>query len=903
MSKIAIIGGDKESLELVSFLNAKKNIDLVYVNHNQAPDLQKPEILVLSDFKELTKTSNLELVIDASHDPRVGKFLRENLSRQVEVLSGCGNYIIHHFLAEIQKTHKETEQTLSRHQEIYKLGIKLNSAMNIQDMADTIIECATRLTNTPAGSLVVYDTRSNTMRLAGIRGFSEKFSQVRKWSVRQGGLTDFIMHQQEPVVIADIAQAPSFDNPLMLKEGVRSVMAVTLVSEGNRIEGILYVDDFVPRSFTEEEITELALLANQAAFGLKKVYLLNELSQTKDYLEAMLNNSPDMIITTDHNTDIVEFNPGAEAMLGYTKEEVIGTSVERFYPDSHERREVMEKVQRFGSVANYETRLITKHGELLDLSLTLSQLKDKAGKVIGTVGISKDITRQKKLEKNLKSSNEKLAQKIEEVKKIDKMKSDFLSIVSHELRTPLTSIIGFSQMIRRRFEKDIVPGLPDIEQPAGQAAKKIKENLNIVISEGNRLSRLINNLLDLAKIEAGKIEWNITRCSLEDICKSAMNSVQSLANEKQLALKIDAEANLPKVNADYDRLIQVVTNLLSNAIKFTYQGSITCSLRQLGDWIEVRVIDTGIGLTADALSQVFERFKQVGDTLTDRPKGTGLGLPISKEIVEAHGGKIWVMSEYGNGCQFVFKLPIVKAAKATTMGKPLLLQEVKDKLYSKIQHIEKGQTILVVDDEDNIRELLHQELEEAGYRVIEAIDGSEALDKARQEQPDLIILDILMPGIDGFDVMSILRNDKETALIPIVIYSIIEDREKGYRLGADDYLTKSGAADALLQSVSSLVAVPRDKQHKVLIIEDDESVVKAVRDALKIRGYEVITAHNGQQGIAKAQAEAPNLIIIDDDISKLNNNEILKTLKNEKNTENASIIILSDGYVNKEKNS
>ncbi len=895
MSKIAIIGGNRECFELVPFFYAEKDMDLIYVTHNHTSDPSEIGIPTLSDFKELTGVKDLELVIDVSNDPEVEQFLNKNLNQDIEVLKKPGSRLVCRLLEERRRVQEETEKNLQSHKEIYKLGMDLNTAMNVEDMSNAIIDCAVKLTNTPAGSLVVYNAGRNTMRLAAIKGFSDKFSQVKEWPVRKGGLTDYLMHQKEPVVIPDVTKESAFDNPVMREEGVRSLMAVALVADDNNggVQGILYVDDFAPRDFSEEEITELALLANQAAFGLQKVHLLDALSQTKDYMEAILKNTPDMIITTDKNTNIVEFNPGAESMLGYSKQEVIGTTVERFYPNNAERREVMKKVNTLGKVTNYETKLITKTGKLLDISLSLSQLKDRDGHIIGTVGLSKDITRQKKLEEDLKRSNTELGHKIEEVKKIDQMKSDFLSTVSHELRTPLTSIIGFSKMILRRFEKDIITVLPPGETKALKSGGKIKENLEIVVSEGNRLSRLINNLLDLAKIEAGKIEWNITRCSLVEICQSAMYAVKSLADEKHLELKIEAAPDLPDINGDHDRIIQVVTNLLSNAIKFTDDGSVTCVLKRIPNSIEMRVIDTGIGLKPDDVPKVFEKFKQVGDTLTNRPKGTGLGLPICKEIIEAHNGKIWAESEYGKGSQFVFTLAAAKAVKAVKVERSAILQEVKDKIYQQVQNVEKGQTVLVVDDEDNIRRLLHQELDEAGYTVIEAVDGSEALNKARNEQPDLIILDILMPGIDGFDVMTILKNDLKTSNIPILIFSITEDREKVYHMGADAYITKSAGPEQLLKTISSLIAIPKNKKRKVLIIEHDKAIIQVIKETLEVKGYEVFAANDIHNGIAKAQTELPNIIIIDGTFSQQNDGEILKTLKYDQSTADANIIVLT----------
>ncbi|MBI5788015.1 MAG: response regulator [Candidatus Schekmanbacteria bacterium] len=887
MPKIAIIGNEQANPALIPFFAAQAGIELIYV-----PDHSVKEHL--ADFNDLA------LIINSTNDPYVQEFLLQKNGQGIEVIGSYGNRLLLTLLEEKRKITQEAEENLRKQKEIYELGIKLNSAMSVREMADSIIACANRLTRTPAGSLVVYNAGNNSMQLVSLQGFSSGFSKVKEWPVRIGGLTDYIMQQKKPIVICDVNLEPSFDNPVMLSEGVRSVMAVALIYENN-IKGILYVDDFVPRFFNEEEITELALLANQAASGLQKISLLNEISQTKDYLEAILKNSPDMIITTDQNTNIVEFNPGAETMLGYKKEEMIGKSAEILYPDYIERRQIMKNVIGQGMVTNYETKLRTKNGELLDISLSLSLLKDKEGRTIGTVGTSKNITKQKKLEAELHAANEELENKIAEVKKVDKMKSDFLSVVSHELRTPLTSILGFSKMILRRFTKEVMPLLPVSDEKAQNSAQKIKENLEIVVSEGNRLSRLINNVLDLAKIEAGKIEWNIVPCQLEEICNSAITAVNSLAEEKNLTIKTDFEPQLPEVNVDHDRLIQVVTNLLSNAIKFTDNGSVTCSIKKVAGQLEVRIIDTGIGIKPEDTAKVFEKFKQVGDTLTNRPKGTGLGLPICKEIIECHGGCIWVESEFGSGSQFAFSLKPIQAAQAITLTKLQLFQEVKDKLYSRIQNIEKGQKILVVDDEESIRKLVRQELEEAGYKVTEAMDGSLALSMARREQPDLIILDLLMPGIDGFDVMTILKNDQKTAHIPILIYSIIEDRERGYRLGAHDYVTKSAGADVLLGTVSSLMASSRNKKKKVLIIENDDNVTKGMREILEEQDYEVISARNGSEGISAAGREAPDLVIIDNAISKIDNNKILKALKQEKATENTCIIVLTDDYNSNDK--
>jgi signal transduction histidine kinase/ActR/RegA family two-component response regulator len=390
------------------------------------------------------------------------------------------------------------------------------------------------------------------------------------------------------------------------------------------------------------------------------------------------------------------------------------------------------------------------------------------------------------------------------LQELDQIKSDFLSTVSHELRTPLTSVLGFSKMIAKRFTTVLQPHLQQADARVQRETTRVQENLEIIIDEGERLTRLVNDVLDLAKIEAGKVEWKMQDVSLFDIVQSAVNATSALARDRGLDIRLVPQGDGFHVYGDHDRLVQVVTNLLSNAIKFTDEGTITCLLAHDTDTVTVKVIDTGIGIAQADLDKVFEKFKQVGDTLTNKPKGTGLGLPICKEIIEHHGGGIWVESELGTGSTFSFTLPALTAPMAQ-VDVPLL-SRLKHRVSEKLlKPLEEHPLILIADDELHIRTLLRQELESAGYTIIEAQDGQEALRLARDKRPDLIILDVMMPGLDGFDVTRILKNDADTAGIPIMILSIIEDKDKGYKLGVDSYLTKPVEAEQLLATVSTLL--------------------------------------------------------------------------------------------------
>ena len=425
-------------------------------------------------------------------------------------------------------------------------------------------------------------------------------------------------------------------------------------------------------------------------------------------------------------------------------------------------------------------------------------------------------------------------------------KSAFLSTVSHELRTPLTSVLGFAKIIRKRLEDKIFPTVPIEDQKIKRTMKQVTENLGVVVSEGERLTKLINDVLDLAKIESGRMEWHLKPTFLQDVINRAISATASLFENKKLELVKNIPSDLPVVNADQDKLIQVVINLLSNAVKFTDKGQVTVEAYQDDGQIIIEVQDTGIGVAEEDKHKVFERFRQAGDTLTDKPQGTGLGLPICREIIEHHGGIIWMKSEFGVGSTFFFSIPILGDPAS---AQPLQLDRIVKSLKKQIQHgaipaTDASQTILVVDDDTPIRSLLRQELSDSGYEVKEAANGKAALDMVRIAKPDLIILDVMMPEINGFDVAAVLKNDPDTMDIPIIILSIVQDQERGLRIGVDRYLTKPIDTEKLFHEVDALLEQGVSKK-KVLVVDEDETTVKTLSEVLSARGYNVLEANGG----------------------------------------------------------
>jgi len=606
-----------------------------------------------------------------------------------------------------------------------------------------------------------------------------------------------------------------------------------------------------------------------------------ELQDALRSLSTIMANLVDGLLVTDTAGNITHFNPALLAMFGLSGTDLTGRACQAFFSDQ---------------IATLIAQTQQHSTEVCMAELALAQ--GRIGKAVATA-ILKSAERTKNASAPAHTENDSLGavvliRDITEEKAIDQMKTDFISMVSHELRTPLTSVLGFAKIIQKRLDEDILPNLDSGDRRTERAARQVRNNTNIIVSEGERLTSLINDVLDIAKMEAGKIEWNMQPLALlQDVLEPVLAATLGLFEDKDVRLVREVAADLPEIIGDRDRLVQVIINLLSNAVKFTDRGSVTCRARRINGGVEISVIDTGLGIAEADKPQVFEKFKQVGDTLTDKPKGTGLGLPICKQIVEYHGGQIWVESVLGQGSTFTFTLP-TRAASPSDTAEAWVKSINIDILVKQLEAhgvtptpapaAQRRKTVLVVDDEPRIRELLRQELEDKGYLVREAKDGLEAIHLTKQDRPDLITLDVMMPQINGFDVVAVLKNDPQTTDIPIIILSIIEDKARGYRLGVDRYLTKPVNVEALLQEVESLLAQGTSKK-KVLVVDHDASALKTLVEVLQAQGYQVTEAASGTELLEKAIYIKPDVIIVNYLLSE-QHQDLVKTLRFEKGLEN-----------------
>ncbi|MGI2904507.1 PAS domain S-box protein [Tolypothrix sp. VBCCA 56010] len=589
-------------------------------------------------------------------------------------------------------------------------------------------------------------------------------------------------------------------------------------------------------------------------------------------LNAILDNLADGLLVADTAGQITHFNPAFLAMYGLTATALNGHY--RELPISG----LVDLVDR--------TQSHPKEVFAAEVALT----KERIGQAVATAIFKKTVAN----EPAVCFGSALLIRDVTAEKEIDKMKTDFISTVSHELRTPLTSVLGFASIIKEKLETDVFPMISAEDRKLQKTIKRVGDNLNIIVSEAERLTSLINDVLDIAKMEAGKVEWQMQPIDPSELVDWATNSTAGLFETNGLQLVSEIEPGLPQIVGDRNRLLQVLINLISNAVKFTESGSVICRVKQGNDGVCISVIDTGIGITLEDQPKVFEKFRQVGDTLTDKPKGTGLGLPICKQIIDHHGGKIWVESEPGNGSTFSFTIPTYACDQKTTANLNLdtLVKQLKEHVITTNAVLnENRKTILVVDDDLNIRELLRQQLENEGYNVREAKDGVDAIHQIKTARPDLILLDVMMPQINGFDVAAVLKNDPQTADIPIIILSIIENKERGYHIGIDRYLTKPINTEKLLNEIGSLLSQGTSSK-KVLVVDKNASTLKTISDVLQTQGYSVIEASDPQECVHKALSTKPDMIIIDSIFSQ--EADLVKALRFEKQLENVFFIMLSD---------
>jgi PAS domain S-box-containing protein len=511
-----------------------------------------------------------------------------------------------------------------------------------------------------------------------------------------------------------------------------------------------------------------------------------------ELLAAIVASSDDAIISKGLDGVVASWNAAAERLFGYSEEEAVGRPLaELIIPDdrAHEEPEILARLSRGERIDHYETVRRAKDGRLLDVSITVSPVRNSAGQVIGASKIARDITAQRKL-----LESERLARS--QAERLSALKDEFLSTLSHELRSPLSAIMGWTELLRRssRTPQELTSGLEVIER-------------NVRLQ-----TRLVDELLDVSRISSGKVVLEVKPLVPATVIQAAVEAVRPAADAKGVRLYVLLDETAGPITGDPTRLQQIVWNLLSNAIKFTGKGGrVSVTLQRVNSHVELSVADTGIGIAPEFLPHVFERFRQADGSTTRRVGGLGLGLSIAKSLVELHGGAIRAKSSgLGQGATFTIELPLLPVLSPGKRSNVDSMPSDENR-YEPHPLDLAGVRVLVVEDEPDGREVIVRVLRASGAEVYDVGSAEEAIEQVGRIMPTVIVSDIGMPDMDGYEMLRRIRALPAEAggrvpAVALTAFARPEDRTRALRSGFIAHVAKPVQPSELVATVAAIIA-------------------------------------------------------------------------------------------------
>jgi len=607
---------------------------------------------------------------------------------------------------------------------------------------------------------------------------------------------------------------------------------------------------------TYTDITELKL-AEQA------------LQESEQRLRVIAEAAPIAVVIVTFDDGIIRYvNQRFCEMFGIYATSALGLKATTLYADPLHRERFIQELTEHDHVEGMEILYKRASGEEF-WALLASQRIVFEGRPAMISGCA-DISDRKRMEGELHKA-------IWAAEQATRAKSEFVANMSHELRTPLNAIIGYSEML--------------VEDAQGAGREAETADLRKIQDAGKHLLGLIDSILDLSKIEAGKMTLYLETFELKPMVESVAATVTALAKKNGNTLEIECAKDMGTIHGDLTKVRQILFNLLSNACKFTRNGMIKLTAQrervEARDWIVFQVSDTGIGMTLDQQARVFEAFTQANDMTARDYGGTGLGLTITKSFCRLMGGDVLLKSEAGKGTTFIIRLPaVVQASSDASLHDHVKLS---DDLQTAIP--QDAPVVLVVDDDPNARELLRRHLQRGGYAVRLAGAGEEAVQLARNLKPDVITLDVLMPQMDGWAVLSALKEDAELAQIPVIMVTIVDNQSIGYSLGATAYLTKPIDRDLLLQALEK--CIPNGQPRHVLIVEDDIPTRRLLRRTLQQASYHVTEAENGRAGCEQLKTGVPDAIVLDLMMPEMDGFEFIAKIRSDERCRDIPVIVVT----------
>ncbi len=640
------------------------------------------------------------------------------------------------------------------------------------------------------------------------------------------------------------------------KETVVSYNATTFKGADGRLRGVFAA---------ARDVTEQKRLQEQ----ITRQY--RELGETTNFLDNILQSSTEYsIIAKDLSGNILAWNEGARRTYGYGSEEMVGRQNSRVLhtKDDIENGRVDAALKTALETGKFEGEFqrTRKNGEQFTAQVAITLRRDAAGNPIGYLLISKDITEQKALEEQLRRQNEELEEQYRRVQEANRLKSEFLANMSHELRTPLNAIIGFTEMMH--------------DGKAGPVSGDQKEFLGDILTSSRHLLQLINDVLDLAKVESGKMELRPEAVDLRKVVGEVRDILRSLAGSKRIPVDVQVVPGLDDVEADVSKLKQVLYNYLSNALKFTPEGGrVTVRVAPNGaGHFRLEVEDSGIGVRPQDLGRLFVEFQQLDASAAKKYPGTGLGLALTKRIVEAQGGQVGVRSSPGQGSLFHAVLP--RRARG-----PLETPSAEE------PHPRPGgPTVLVIEDNAADRRWIVETLSGAGYSVESVATGADAVRRAAEQAFDAITLDLLLPDMGGRDVLQAIRTGELNRNTPVVVVTALAEKGlmEGFRV--HDVLTKPVSERDLIAALER-ASVARDGQRPILVVDDDPKALKLAERALQGFGYRPVCRTNAEAGLEAAAQEPPAAVVLDLVMPGMGGFEFLRQLRRRASGHRVPVIV------------
>ena len=616
------------------------------------------------------------------------------------------------------------------------------------------------------------------------------------------------------------------------------------------------------------------------------------------YTRSLLESSIDALMTTDPRGIITDVNKQMETLTGRTRDELIGAPFKNCFTDPARAEAGINRVLAEGRVTNYELTARARDGTLTVVSYNATTFHDRERVLKGVFAAARDVTELKQIEQTLQQKNV-------ELEEASRMKSESLANMSHELRTPLNAIIGFSEVLG--------DGL------IGNLSDQQKKFIGDIFSSGKHLLSLINDILDLSKVEAGKMMLDLESVQISSLFANSLSIVKEKAHARHIGLTLKAPRELGSIRADARKVKQIVYNLLSNAVKFsTDGGEVSLQARrvprsevgQLQDdatgrvfpladngfeeFLEISVTDGGIGIAPAGMEALFKPFSQIDSGLSRKYQGTGLGLAMIKLLSELHGGTLAVESTVGKGSRFTVWLPLRPNDEKAVDNAVAVITPVA---------LLPGDRIaLVIEDDYKSADLIRVQLEAEGFKILHAPTAEEAILFAEQHVLSLITLDLMLPRMDGWELLGRLKKMPALQHVPIVIVSIVADQNKGFALGAAAVMQKPLSRQELYDSLVALGLIPLDDGGKlqILIVDDDPRAVDLVAFHVEGLASSVLRAYGGRDAIEIARRELPDLIVLDLMMPDVNGFDVVAALHEQPGTANIPILIVTSKSITPE---